>query len=59
MEKEKRIAQLKLAMEIEKTNEFPNGDLWNKMADELDALEKEPNIFEVLSQILKSPKGFE
>ena len=59
MEKEKRISQLKLAMEIEKTNEFPNGDLWNKMADELDALEKEPNIFEVLSQILKSPKGFE
>ena len=48
----KRIEDLKLAMEIELVNNFPNGDLWNKMSDELDELEKKPNIFELLSSIL-------
>ena len=39
---EKRINDLKHAMEIELINNFPNGDLWNKMSDELDELQKKP-----------------
>jgi len=50
---EKRINDLKHAMEIELVNNFPNGDLWNKMSDELDELQKKPNTFEILSSILK------
>jgi hypothetical protein len=49
---EKRINDLKHAMEIELINNFPNGDLWNKMSDELDELQKKPNTFEILSSIL-------
>ena len=30
---EKRISELTHAMEIESANNFPNGDLWNKMSD--------------------------
>ena len=53
---EKRINDLKNAMEIELVNNFPNGDLWNKMSDELDELQKKPNTFEILSSILKSER---
>ena len=53
---EKRINDLKQAMEIELVNNFPNGDLWNKMSDELDELQKKPNTFEILSSILKSER---
>jgi hypothetical protein len=52
---DKRIAELKNAMEIEQANGFPNGDLWNKMSDELDKLEMKPSIFELLADILHSP----
>lgn len=55
---EKRIAELKHAMEIEQANGFPNGDLWNNMASELDTLEKKPNVFQMLSSILNSPKEY-
>lgn len=56
--KEMRIEELKHAMEIEQANGFPNGDLWNKMASELDDLERVPNVFEMLSIILNSPREY-
>jgi len=33
-----RITQLEHAMEIEAGNNFPNGDLWNNMADKITML---------------------
>jgi hypothetical protein len=53
-----RIEQLKQEMQSEVDNNFPNGDLWNQLADELDELQRVPTIFEQISQILNSPKEF-
>lgn len=58
MEKAKRIEELKTLMDIELKNNFPNGDLWNNLSDELRELEEVPTTFEILSMILNSPKEF-
>ena len=55
-EKETRIAKLKRDMAFEEINNFPNGDLWNTLADELYELTKIPSIFELVSAILNSNK---
>lgn len=56
MEKAKRIEELKTLMDIELKNNFPNGDLWNNLSDELRELEEVPTTFEILSMIL-NPNG--
>jgi hypothetical protein len=53
-QKEHRIAELKAAMQYEVDNNFPNGDRWNELSDELDELEREPTVFEFVSAILRS-----
>lgn len=53
--KEQRIEELKAAMKVEAENNFPNGDAWNNMADELNELERVPSVFETLNAILNSP----
>ena len=53
------IEEIKKAMKLEEENNFPNGDLWNNLADRLYELEKVPTTFEILSAILNSPKDFE
>ena len=55
-QKAKRIEELKALMDIELKNNFPNGDLWNNLSDELRELERVPTTFEILSSILNSPK---
>ena len=51
-----KIEKLKLAMEIEEKNNFPNGDFWNQLDDELTLLTMLPNTFTQVSTILNSPK---
>jgi hypothetical protein len=53
--KQKRINDLKHAMEIEECNNFPNGDLWNKMSDELTELQRTPSTLDELFTILTKP----
>lgn len=53
-----RIEELKTAMDFEVKNNFPNGDLWNKMSDELDELQRVPSTLEVLMMIMNSPRDF-
>ena len=48
--------ELKKQMEFEVENNFPNGDLWNELSDKLDELERVPSSFEIIMQILNSPK---
>jgi len=55
-QKAKRIEELKALMDIELKNNFPNGDLWNNLSDELRELERVPTTFEILSSIL-NPYG--
>jgi len=43
-------------MEFEVENNFPNGDLWNELSDKLDELERVPSSFEIIMQIMNSPK---
>jgi hypothetical protein len=57
--KEVRIKELKQLMDYEEKNNFPNGDLWRELAEELELLEKVPNIFETLGDILRSPIDYE
>jgi hypothetical protein len=57
-QKAQRIEELKTLMKFEVDNNFPNGDLWNNLSDELDELERVPSTFEILSAILNSPKDY-
>jgi len=57
--KEVRIKELKRLMEEEEKNNFPNGNLWTESANEVENLEKVPNIFEALGNILRSPINYE
>jgi hypothetical protein len=57
-QKAKRIEELKALMDIELKNNFPNGDLWNNLSDELRELERVPSTFEIISAILNSPKDY-
>jgi hypothetical protein len=57
-QKAKRIEELKTLMKFEVDNNFPNGDLWNNLSDELDELERVPSTFEIISAILNSPKDY-
>jgi len=43
-------------MDFEVKNNFPNGDLWNKMSDELDELQRVPSTLDVLMMIMNSPR---
>jgi len=52
---EQRIEELKTAMKLEAANNFPNGNAWNKMSDELDRLQRAPDVFETLGRILRQP----
>lgn len=54
-----RIEELKTAMDFEVRNNFPNGDLWNNLSDELDELQRVPSTLEVLMMIMNSPRDFE
>lgn len=56
--KKQEIESIKEIMKTEEENNFPNGDLWNELADKLYELEKVPTTFEILSSILNSPKDF-
>jgi hypothetical protein len=56
--KEIRIKELKELMQFEVENNFPNDNLWNELSDELDELERVPSVFEIVSQILNSPKEY-
>jgi len=56
--KENRVKELKEQMNFEVENNFPNGNLWNQLSDELDELERVPSVFEIVSQILNSPKEY-
>lgn len=58
MNKQQRIEELKKAMELEVINNFPNGDLWNNLSDELDELQRVPSVFEMVSSILNSEKEY-
>jgi hypothetical protein len=53
---EQRIQELKSGMEFEVANNFPNGDRWNQLSDELDELERVPSTLDILMQIMNSPK---
>lgn len=53
--KEQRVQELKEAMDFEVANNFPNGDLWNQLSDELDDLERVPSTLDILMQIMNSP----
>lgn len=56
--KEIRIKELKELMQFEVENNFPNDNLWNELSDELDELERVPSVFQIVSQILNSPKEY-
>ena len=58
MNKQQRIQELKNAMQIEQEANFPNGDLWNNLSDELDQLQRVPTVFEIVSSILNSEKEY-
>jgi len=58
MNKQQRIEELKKAMQIEQEANFPNGDLWNNLSDELDELQRVPTVFEIISSILNSEKQY-
>ena len=49
------IESIKERMRIEESANFPNGNLWNELADSLQELERKPNVFELVSSILRSP----
>ncbi len=53
---EQRVQELTEAMEFEVANNFPNGDLWNQLSDELDELQRVPSTLDILMQILNSPR---
>lgn len=59
MEKQIRIEQLKTPMEFEVKNNFPNGNRWNEMSDELDELQRVPSTLDVLMMIMNSPRDLE
>ncbi|MEY4334565.1 MAG: hypothetical protein RLZZ196_3315 [Bacteroidota bacterium] len=56
--KQNRIEELKEQMQFEVDNNFPNGDRWNELSDELDELQRVPDVFQMLTQILQSPKEY-
>jgi len=53
---EQRIQELKAGMQFEVDNNFPNGDRWNQLSDELDELERVPSTLDILMQIMNSPR---
>ena len=57
--KNQKAEEIEETMKLEEENNFPNGDLWNNLADRLDELQRVPTTFEILSAILNSPQDFE
>lgn len=53
---EQRIQELKAGMQFEVDNNFPNGDRWNQLSDELDELQRVPSTLDILMQIMNSPR---